>query len=588
MTSEQVRLQITADGSGVLPEVAKVRRGLDSLDSATTSLGANFAKLGGMLAGALSAGAIVSKVTEAAKAAIEFGDEMQKAAARTGLAAGQFALLADAAKMSDIGVDTLSRSLGKMQLAISEAGSGVTAQVQALNALGLSFEGLRQQATDVQFLQIADQISKLEAPADRTRAAVELFGKSGADLLPFFEQGAKGIRQATDEITRMGGAMSDEQIKKLADADDAVKRLSQSWQIFARALTSEVAPALTAVLNHLSNADTSKVDAARASQIRALLESRGPTVDFYNDTKALRVELEQIEERLAGVARQRQLLALSRGHVSDVLANPPPGFGPPATNTPPAKDPKKQTLPFGEMTPGVFASADTLGIGAQMDPTQDPEFLYQQQLQLAKLDLLEGYNTQALGLAWAMEDSKLGMILDSGQMQLAAEEAKNATLGASMGNLANLAAQQGGAIGKVGKAFAIAQTIWSTGTAVMNAMAQVPFPANIAAAASVAAMGVAQLANIKKTNIGSGGSVVGAKGGSVTGTSPSLSDTSIPANRDQALTQQSAVQIIVQGDLFNTGEATAQRLAEIFGDLINNRDMVFINGNSRQAAELRA
>ena len=233
---------------------------------------------------------------------------------------------------------------------------------------------------------------------------------------------------------------------------------------------------------------------------------------------------------------------------------------------------------------GGFSLSKGLVTG-EFDPTLDPAYLQQLDINTALLALHDDFAASRLGQIQALEDSTIGMVLNSAQLQQQIEANKNATMGDMMGNLVGLAMQQGGALGKAGKALAIAQTIWSTGTAVMKAMAEVPFPGNIAAAASVAAMGVAQLANIKKTNVGSGGSVISARGGSAA-SSPALSDNVSGTQRSTESDQRSAVQIVVQGNLIENG-STAAWLAEILGDAINTRDMVFISPGSRQAAELR-
>lgn len=59
------------------------------------------------------------------------------------------------------------------------------------------------------------------------------------------------------------------------------------------------------------------------------------------------------------------------------------------------------------------------------------------------------------------------------------------------------------------KAGAIAGAIMNTAAAVMNALANIPYPANIAVAASAAATGVAQIAKIKSTTLNGGGGGAG-------------------------------------------------------------------------------
>jgi hypothetical protein len=235
-----------------------------------------------------------------------------------------------------------------------------------------------------------------------------------------------------------------------------------------------------------------------------------------------------------------------------------------------------------DKTGTLTVSKESLGT---IDPLTDPAVLEQVGINDAMQSITDAHNATMLGKIEAFEQTRVGMLLNSADLQQQIEFNKNATLGDAMSTLVGVAIQQGGALGKAGKAIAIAQTIWSTGQAVMKAMAEVPWPANLAAAANIAAMGVAQLANIKRTNIGSGGSVLAGRGGSVGASAPSLSD-NVQGATGTPLTQQSAVQIIVQGSLFAAQE-TVDWLTEQIGAAVMDRDVVFISGNSRQAMELR-
>lgn len=206
--------------------------------------------------------------------------------------------LAYVAKMSDIELSSLSNAIKKMQVNLSEAASGGKAQIETLRALGLVINDLKGMAPDKQFEVLADRINMIKDPADRARAAVELFGKAGAELLPLFEKGAAGIRAARIEAQRMGASFSDEQIKKLAEADDAIKRLKASWEGFATRMTAFVAPAITKVLDLLNNSQKESIDS-----LRYKLQSfeHGTSEEAIQRTKELKEQIAKLENvRLGG------------------------------------------------------------------------------------------------------------------------------------------------------------------------------------------------------------------------------------------------------------------------------------------------
>lgn len=191
----------------------------------------------------------ISKIAEAGRAAIELGDSLNKAAIKAGIGGREISELAYAAKLADVDLGSLSTSLKKMQVFISEASSGNKEAASTLHALGLEIDDLKGKKADKQFELIADQVSRLGSAEDRTRALTAIFGKAGGDLAPLFEQGAAGIRKAREEAEKLGFSFGDEALKSLAEADDAVKRLTASWEAFTTTLTVKVAPALTRTLN---------------------------------------------------------------------------------------------------------------------------------------------------------------------------------------------------------------------------------------------------------------------------------------------------------------------------------------------------
>jgi hypothetical protein len=270
------------------------------------------------------AGLSVAAVAGVAKQAIELGDNLNKAAIKAGVSGQAISELAFSAGQADIDLASLSNSLRFMQTNLSKAASGSKEANNVLSVLGLTLADIKSLDADRQFELIADRISQLRDPADRARAAVELFGRSGAELLPLFEQGAEGIRKAREEAQRLGASLTDQQIAKLAEADDAIKKLSQSWQNFAARLTSFVAPAITATLDALSGASFSNED--RLRNLRAQLDS---IKDGYDEaTKArLRLEIGQLEsqaaldqQRAVGAGGPSRRRAIFSGSFSDEAA----------------------------------------------------------------------------------------------------------------------------------------------------------------------------------------------------------------------------------------------------------------------------
>jgi SpoU rRNA methylase family enzyme len=249
-------------------------------DRAVKRMQASFGKVTKAL-GAIGVGVslvgVTSALGRAAAQAIEYGDEINKAAQKTGVSVEAFSELAYAAKQADIDMAALGTAFKKMQQSISEAASGTKSAQEIFAALQIDFEALRSLKPEQQFELIAEQISRIRDPADKTRAAVELFGKAGAELLPMFEEGAAGIRKAREEAVKLGAALTTEQAEALAEADDAIKRLGQAWDGVARSLTVAVAPALTSALKAMENV------LAKEPRVLSLAEAWGAVARAFKE-----------------------------------------------------------------------------------------------------------------------------------------------------------------------------------------------------------------------------------------------------------------------------------------------------------------
>ncbi len=224
----------------------------------------------------------------------------------------------------------------------------------------------------------------------------------------------------------------------------------------------------------------------------------------------------------------------------------------------------------------------------QFDPSTDLEAMTAEARYKWREEREAAHQGTMLGLLSAFNDSWLGQILYAGEAQIAAEEYKNVTIGQMVGQFADMAIQQGGRLGKFGKAVAIASTIWNTADAVIKSYNQAGgYPWGIAPAAAMAAAGMVQLAKIKSTNIGSSGSVAAASGGggSASAGASAAMPTSVAATRSTESDQKKATQIIISGPIVG-GRESARVLLDLLQEAIDS-DMLFISGNSRQAMEIR-
>lgn len=407
MSAPGVSSTIDADPSPFFRALNDVERATKSTfnrveGSVKSLVGPIDAVLGGFgrLNAVLGAGAIVL----AGRRAIQLGDDLDKAATKAGVTGETISSLSYAAKLADVDLGSLSTSLKFMQVNLSQAGDGAKGPVETLRALGLAIEDLLGLAPDKQFELIADRISQLEDPADRARAATEMFGRAGSALLPMFEEGAEGIRRAREEAERLGIVLNDQQIKTLSETDDKVKKMTASWDHFAGVLTGKVAPAIQAVLDLLSFNVGSPQDFQKDRSTADLeaflgrLESGGALTG--GEQKTLEFVRQELARRRAALGTAVQSVFASGA--SALSTSAAPGY------QPPPEKPGKAAKPERLQDISEVSVASTVAIGKEQAREGKKE-----------QDLAENALAHARALAQAQVDieaEKLQQMAELGQI----------------------------------------------------------------------------------------------------------------------------------------------------------------------------
>lgn len=643
-----VKVTIAADGAQVGREVSKVKTELTSLDKTGQALGANLKKIGGIVAGAFTVGAITGWLRTVNQAA----DRLNDLSAQLGTSASGLQSLQIAAQQAGGSAEGLNTALAKMSVTLGDALAGNKQAAAAFARLGLSAKELSTLKADEAFLRIDAAIGQVSNSFERASIQQDIFGKGYRDIAGLSGAAAAEVARVNAELERQGAALNDLDIAKIGAMNDDLALQGQIVQNLGIKFLGSLSPAIDVAVDSFGNLMSNMGGATEAGKtfgvvmtaaikmIEAGVYALGAVFEGlrYTVGTILAFITTGVSNLVGGLATVAQAAGLDIGDRLREASNVAGEFATSLNNVAIAARDNAKAAAAAAVQAGldvfraeeIFAQASARmearaaevaerarqaqgavgaigaaagGSGAKdqagklpeltsakvavapLDPMSDPRVLAELNVNAALDAIRDQYAQTTLGKIEAFEQTKIGMMLSSAELQQQIEFSKNATLGDAMSSLVGMAAQQSGSLGKVGKALAIAQTVWSTGTAIMKAMAEVPWPGNLDAAANIAAMGVAQLANIKKTNVGSAGSIVGARGGAVGGTPAALSD-NVPGVQAAPLKEQSAVQIIVQGSLFAAQE-TVDWLTQQIGEAVNGRDLVFIQPTSRQALELR-
>jgi hypothetical protein len=218
---------------------SRLASGLAAAQKQLNTFAKGAARLGGI--GAIGATAILAPMVGIAKSFADTGGALDDMSQRTGASVESLSGIGYAAKMSGSSIEDVEKGIRTMQKGIV-AGDPIFAQ------LGINFEDLKSQSPDEQFKSIADKIANIEDPALKASMAMQVFGKSGADLVPLLSSGSDGIDELAKRGESLGAVMSGEQAQSAAILGDSIDMVSEAFGGLVNTIGAQMAPAFTAFL----------------------------------------------------------------------------------------------------------------------------------------------------------------------------------------------------------------------------------------------------------------------------------------------------------------------------------------------------
>lgn len=205
----------------------------------------------GLAVGAIVAGLglIADKFVEATNAALDFADKLNDLSERWGVGTDKLSELAYAAQLSGTDLDGVTTSMRKLSKSMEEARDPSSDMASLFDQMGISVtdtEG-KMKTADVMFAEIADKFKDMPNGMEKARLAMEIFGKSGADLIPMLNKGKVGLAEMSAEAKEFGVIWSPEQSAAAADFKDDVDRVKLAVQGMFTQIAQALIPTLSAL-----------------------------------------------------------------------------------------------------------------------------------------------------------------------------------------------------------------------------------------------------------------------------------------------------------------------------------------------------
>lgn len=220
----------------------RVTLGLDSAEFAAgaarvQNMSAQMAKKLAVIGTAVSV--VGAGVATALRSAINTADDMGEMAQKLGVPVESLTALKHAAKV--LGVEFEGLQAGLLRLS-----RGMADSPEKFEKLGISVKGANGElrpTADV-LKDLADRFQTMPDGAEKTALAMDLFGKSGAAMIPMLNAGSAGITGLMEEARKMGLVISQETADSAGRFNENLDRLAGAASGLAMIMAAHLAPVL--------------------------------------------------------------------------------------------------------------------------------------------------------------------------------------------------------------------------------------------------------------------------------------------------------------------------------------------------------
>lgn len=247
------------------------------------ALGSVAAFTTGLVGGLLSAQAAF----EGFMNAINNADRLDELSSRLGISTEQLSAWGYAAKLSGSDLESLTGSIQKFSKTVASAADANSRQAELFASLGISVKDAAGNLRDVEDLlpEVADRFKALDNETTETALAMELFGRSGAELLEFLNRGSDGLRELGDEAKNLGAIIDGDTAKAAAAFNDELDKLRFSTNGYFTSIAREVLPALTDLIREFRIAAAQGENLNRtATLVKGAFDALASAFDFFSKT----------------------------------------------------------------------------------------------------------------------------------------------------------------------------------------------------------------------------------------------------------------------------------------------------------------
>lgn len=241
-------LKVRADVQGQ-GEIDGLSRSLGSLSKQAQGVQGGLGRMGqaargvGGLMGALVPVGAVAGLAAMAKGSIDTADNLNDMSQRTGVAVESLSRFGQAAADSGSSIEGVAKGMGQLAKRITDPGSAASEALKGIGIATTDAQG-KVRSLDSVMLDISDRFAKMPDGAEKSALAMQLFGKSGVELIPMLNEGRAALEQYQATI-------SGDMAKSADEFNDALNAIGRELSGPFNEAVTKLLPAITGIAKGL-------------------------------------------------------------------------------------------------------------------------------------------------------------------------------------------------------------------------------------------------------------------------------------------------------------------------------------------------
>ena len=179
----------------------------------------------------------------------EYGDEVDKMSQKLGMSTDAYQEWDYVLKLAGTDMSSMSTGMKTLTNKIDDAKNGSKSAQAMFEKLGISMDDLADMSREDAFGAVVESMQGMADSTERAALANDLFGKSGQELTPLFNQTNELTKEQIANAERLGMVMDEESVKAAAAFKDSLTTAQGALNGFKNNLAGSFLPSVTKAMD---------------------------------------------------------------------------------------------------------------------------------------------------------------------------------------------------------------------------------------------------------------------------------------------------------------------------------------------------